>query len=336
MAHAHDHNHHHHSNNQKVLLWSFIIISAYMFIEAFGGWITNSLALLSDAGHMLSDALSLGIALLAFRYGVKAASRDKSFGYRRFEILAAAFNGLTLMLIAAWIVFEAVARFVTPLPIQSTGMLVIAVIGLIVNIVVAVMMFKGGDTHDNLNMRGAFLHVISDLLGSVAAILAALAVKWYGWTWADPLISVLVALLVLRSGYFVLRDTLHILMEGTPRQIDTAHIRALLLEQPEVADIHDLHVWSITSGEHALACHVVLQQDQRLSEVQQLLHRLEALLHEQGISHVTLQVESQDHGHDAQAVCSSASLQAASHAHDEHEHDEHGHAHHTSTPPHAH
>ena len=178
MAHDHNHHHNHHSNNQKVLLWSFIIISAYMFIEAFGGWITNSLALLSDAGHMLSDALSLGIALLAFRYGVKAASRDKSFGYRRFEILAAALNGLTLMLVAAWIVFEAVARFVTPLPIQSTGMLVIAVIGLIVNIVVAVMMFKGGDTHDNLNMRGAFLHVIRDLLGSVAAILAALAVKW--------------------------------------------------------------------------------------------------------------------------------------------------------------
>ena len=325
MAHNHSHAHSHHSNNQKVLLWSFLIITAYMFIEAFGGWITNSLALLSDAGHMLSDALSLGIALLAFRYGVKAASRDKSFGYRRFEILAAALNGLTLMLVAAWIVFEAVARFVSPLPIQSTGMLVIAVIGLIVNIVVAVMMFKSGDTHDNLNMRGAFLHVISDLLGSVAAILAALAVKWYGWTWADPLISVLVALLVLRSGYFVLRDALHILMEGTPRQIDTARIRALLLEQPEVADIHDLHVWSITSGEHALASHVVLKQDQRLSEVQQLLHRLEDLLHAQGIGHVTLQVESQDHGHDANAVCSATPLQATASVH---EHESHDHNHH--------
>lgn len=324
MAHNHSHAHSH-NNNQKVLLWSFLIITAYMFIEAFGGWITNSLALLSDAGHMLSDALSLGIALLAFRYGVKAASRDKSFGYRRFEILAAALNGLTLMLVAAWIVFEAVARFVSPLPIQSTGMLVIAVIGLIVNIVVAVMMFKSGDTHDNLNMRGAFLHVISDLLGSVAAILAALAVKWYGWTWADPLISVLVALLVLRSGYFVLRDALHILMEGTPRQIDTARIRALLLEQPEVADIHDLHVWSITSGEHALASHVVLKQDQRLSEVQQLLHRLEDLLHAQGIGHVTLQVESQDHGHDANAVCSATPLQATASVH---EHESHDHNHH--------
>ena len=314
-THHHDHTHdHHHSSNQKVLLWSFLLISAFMVVEAIGGWLTNSLALLSDAGHMLSDALSLGIALLAFRFGAKAANSNKSFGYRRFEILAAAFNGLTLMVVAAWIVFEAVARFVSPLPIQSTGMLVIATLGLIINIVVAIMMFKGGDTHDNLNMRGAFLHVISDLLGSVAAIIAALAVKWYGWTWADPLISVLVALLVLRSGFMVLREAAHVLMEGTPRQIDPAHIRALLLQQAEVVDIHDLHVWSISSGEHALASHVVIQDDVRLSEVQTLLHQWETLLKQQGITHVTLQVESTAHGHTE----AETDLQAASdHAHEQ-------------------
>ena len=314
-THHHDHTHdHHHSSNQKVLLWSFLLISAFMVVEAIGGWLTNSLALLSDAGHMLSDALSLGIALLAFRFGAKAANAGKSFGYRRFEILAAAFNGLTLMVVAAWIVFEAVARFVSPLPIQSTGMLVIATLGLIINIVVAIMMFKGGDTHDNLNMRGAFLHVISDLLGSVAAIIAALAVKWYGWTWADPLISVLVALLVLRSGFMVLREAAHVLMEGTPRQIDPAHIRALLLQQAEVVDIHDLHVWSISSGEHALASHVVIQDDVRLSEVQTLLHQWETLLKQQGITHVTLQVESTAHGHTE----AETGLQAASdHAHEQ-------------------
>ena len=314
-THHHDHTHdHHHSSNQKVLLWSFLLISAFMVVEAIGGWLTNSLALLSDAGHMLSDALSLGIALLAFRFGAKAANSNKSFGYRRFEILAAAFNGLTLMVVAAWIVFEAVARFVSPLPIQSTGMLVIATLGLIINIVVAIMMFKGGDTHDNLNMRGAFLHVISDLLGSVAAIIAALAVKWYGWTWADPLISVLVALLVLRSGFMVLREAAHVLMEGTPRQIDPAHIRAHLLQQAEVVDIHDLHVWSISSGEHALASHVVIQDDVRLSEVQTLLHQWETLLKQQGITHVTLQVESTAHGHTE----AETDLQAASdHAHEQ-------------------
>ncbi|UOO90453.1 cation diffusion facilitator family transporter [Vitreoscilla massiliensis] len=329
-THHHDHTHdHHHSNNQQVLLWSFVLISAFMVVEAIGGWLTNSLALLSDAGHMLSDALSLGIALLAFRFGAKAANAGKSFGYRRFEILAAAFNGLTLMAVAVWIVIEAVTRFVTPLPIQSTGMLVIATLGLIVNIVVAVMMFKSGDTHDNLNMRGAFLHVISDLLGSVAAIIAALAVRWYGWTWADPLISVLVAILVFRSGFFVLREAAHVLMEGTPRQIDPAHIRALLLQQPEVVNIHDLHVWSISSGEHALASHVVIQDDMRLSEVQTILHQLEALLQQQGIAHVTLQVESTAHGHNEADM----GLQAAS----EHEHEHtQTHAHSAHTHPHQH
>lgn len=328
MAHDHSHaHHHHHSNNQKILFWSFLIISGFMLIEAFGGWITNSLALLSDAGHMLSDALSLGIALLAFRFGAKAANRDKTFGYRRFEILAAAFNGLTLILVALWIVIEAIGRFVTPLPIQSTGMLVIATIGLIVNIVVAVMMFRGGDTHDNLNMRGAFLHVISDLLGSVAAILAALAVMFYGWGWADPLISVLVALLVLRSGHGVLKDALHILMEGTPKHIDNQAIQSLLEQQPEVAGIHDLHIWSITSGQHALACHVVIRDDLSLSQVQPILHRLEDLIQKQGIAHVTLQVESLQHGHDDHAVCSA-------HQQDHEHKDEHNH--HQQDASHAH
>lgn len=334
MAHDHHGHDHHHTNNQKILLWSFLLIFGFMFIEAAGGWLTNSLALLSDAGHMLSDAFSLGIALLAFRFGMKAASRDKTFGYRRFEILAAALNGLTLIVVAVWIVYEAIGRFVTPLPIASTGMLVIATIGLLVNIVVAVMMFKGGDTHDNLNMRGAFLHVISDLLGSVAAILAALAVKFYGWVWADPLISVLVSLLVMRSGYFVLRDAMHVLMEGTPKHIDNEVIQSVLKQPAQVAGIHDLHVWSITSGQHALACHVVLREDLRISEVQTVLHQLEGLLHEQGIHHVTLQVESQAHGHDETAICS-ASLQDATHEHS-HEHDTHHEHEHTGSSPHTH
>lgn len=323
---AHDHSHHH-SNNQKVLLWSFTAITVFMVVEALGGWLTNSLALLSDAGHMLSDSFSLGIALLAFRFGAKAANRDKSFGYRRFEILAAALNGLTLMGISVLIIYAAIERFVQPRDIQDTGMLVIATMGLIVNIVVAVMMYKGSDTHDNLNMRGAFLHVISDLLGSVAAILAALAIMFYGWTWADPLISVLVAILVLRSGYFVLQDALHILMEGTPRHINSTEISQLLQAQAEVAGIHDLHVWTITSGQHALACHVVVQEDLRLSEVQTLLHRLESLLHEHGIAHVTLQMESRNHGHDEAAVCSgnhsTDTHQHANHA-SEHQHGDHG------------
>lgn len=324
MAHSHDHSHHGHShtNNQKILWYSFLIISGYMVVEAVGGVLTNSLALLSDAGHMLSDAIALGIALLAFRFGRKQANAGKTFGYQRFEILAAALNGLTLILVAVWVIYEAIGRFVNPLPIQSTGMLIIATIGLIVNIVVAWMMFKGGDTEENLNMRGAFLHVLGDLLGSVAAIIAALAVKFYGWAWADPLISVLVSILILKSGYGVLKEALHVLMEGTPKNLDMDAIRQNLLSQAEIANIHDLHLWSITSGQHVLTCHLVMREDLRISQVQELLHRLEKQLLAQGIQHVTLQTESLHHGHDQDAICSSkATSQNEPHSHDNtHEH----------------
>ncbi|UOO92910.1 cation diffusion facilitator family transporter [Vitreoscilla stercoraria] len=328
MAHSHDHSHHGHAhtNNQKILWYSFLIISGYMVIEAVGGVLTNSLALLSDAGHMLSDAIALGIALLAFKFGSKQANANKTFGYQRFEILAAALNGLTLILVAVWVIYEAIGRFVNPLPIQSTGMLIIATIGLIVNIVVAWMMFKGGDTEENLNMRGAFLHVLGDLLGSVAAIIAALAVKFYGWAWADPLISVLVSILILKSGYGILKEALHVLMEGTPKNLDMDVIRQNLLSQAEIANIHDLHLWSITSGQHVLTCHLVMREDVRISQVQEVLHRLEKLLQAQGVQHVTLQAESLHHGHDEAALCSHTASQNPSHSHDETTH-EHSHTH---------
>lgn len=328
MAHSHDHSHHGHThtNNQKILWYSFLIISGYMVVEAVGGVLTNSLALLSDAGHMLSDAIALGIALLAFKFGRKQANANKTFGYQRFEILAAALNGLTLILVAVWVIYEAIGRFVNPLPIQSTGMLIIAIIGLIVNIVVAWMMFKGGDTEENLNMRGAFLHVLGDLLGSVAAIIAALAVKFYGWAWADPLISVLVSILILKSGYGVLKAALHVLMEGTPKHLDMDTIGQMLFAQTEIANIHDLHLWSITSGQHVLTCHIVMREDLRISQVQEVLHRLEKSLQEQGIQHVTLQTESLHHGHDESALCSHTAPKTHAPPH-QHDHTAHEHPH---------
>lgn len=165
MSHNHDHNHTH-GANKKVLWISFLLITCYMIIEAIGGFITNSLALLSDAGHMLSDSISLAIALLAFIFGQKVASRSKTYGYRRFEILAAVLNGATLILIALFIFYEAIDRFANPPQVATTGMLIISSIGLLVNILVAWIMMRGGDTKENLNMRGAFLHVLSDMLGS--------------------------------------------------------------------------------------------------------------------------------------------------------------------------
>ncbi|WP_088778524.1 cation diffusion facilitator family transporter, partial [Staphylococcus argenteus] len=254
---SHEHNHTH-GANKKTLMISFIIITGYMIIEAIGGILTNSLALLADAGHMLSDSISLGVGLLAFILGEKAADYSKTYGYKRFEILAAVFNGVTLVLIAIYIFYEAYQRFTDPPEVASTGMLIIATIGLLVNILVAWILMRGGDTKENLNIRAAFLHVIGDLLGSVGAIIAALMILFFNWGWADPLASVIVAVLVLISGWRVTKDAVHVLMEGTPKNVEIDAVIKTIESIPGVNNMHDLHVWSITSGQNALSCHVVV------------------------------------------------------------------------------
>ncbi|HFG0447958.1 TPA: CDF family zinc efflux transporter CzrB, partial [Staphylococcus aureus] len=223
MSHSHHHDHMHShvtTNNKKVLFISFLIIGLYMFIEIIGGLLANSLALLSDGIHMFSDTFSLGVALIAFIYAEKNATATKTFGYKRFEVLAALFNGVTLFVISILIVFEAIKRFFVPSEVQSKEMLIISIIGLIVNIVVAFFMFKGGDTSHNLNMRGAFLHVIGDLLGSVGAITAAILIWAFGWTIADPIASILVSVIILKSAWGITKSSINILMEGTPSDVD--------------------------------------------------------------------------------------------------------------------
>lgn len=219
----HNHQHHHshahghvHTDNKKVLMFSFIIISLFMLVEIIGGFLANSLALLSDGFHMLSDAISLGVALIAFIYAEKHATKSKTYGYKRFEILAALFNGVTLFIISIIIIIEAIRRFLEPPEVQSKEMFIISVIGLMVNIIVAILMFKGGDTSHNLNMRGAFLHVLGDLFGSVGAIVASLLIWGFNFTIADPLASILVSLIILKSAYGISKSSLNILMEGTP------------------------------------------------------------------------------------------------------------------------
>ncbi|MCD0584642.1 cation transporter, partial [Staphylococcus aureus] len=238
---SHEHNHTH-GANKKTLMISFIIITGYMIIEAIGGILTNSLALLADAGHMLSDSISLGVGLLAFILGEKAADYSKTYGYKRFEILAAVFNGVTLVLIAIYIFYEAYQRFTDPPEVASTGMLIIATIGLLVNILVAWILMRGGDTKENLNIRAAFLHVIGDLLGSVGAIIAALMILFFNWGWADPLASVIVAVLVLISGWRVTKDAVHVLMEGTPKNVEIDAVIKIIESIPGVNNMHDLHV----------------------------------------------------------------------------------------------
>ena len=294
---------------------SFMIISGYMLIEALGGFLTNSLALLSDAGHMLSDAISLGIALLAFTLGEKAANYRKTYGYKRFEILAAVLNGVTLIFIALYIFYEAIQRFQNPADVASTGMLIIASIGLLVNIFVAWMMMRGGNVEENLNMRGAYLHVLSDMLGSIGAIIAALLIIYFGWVWADPLASVIVAALVLRSGYHVTKAGIHVLMEGTPQNVDLDDVIQTIQNTKGIQSVHDLHVWSITSGLNALSCHAVVDDDQlSIADSERLLRQIEKDLEHQNIHHMTIQLTSA-HLHDHSILCR---MEAESIGHDHH------------------
>ena len=332
---------------QRTLLFSFIIITAYMFVEAIGGWLTGSLALLSDAGHMLSDAVALGATLMAFKIGEKAATHQKTFGYKRFEILVATVNGATLVIIAIMIFYEAIKRFNSPPEIATQGMLIVATIGMLVNILVAWLMHRGSrgtDAHGhshagsnedsqgknagkapvNLNMQSAYLHVLSDLMGSVAAIVAALLMMSFGWVWADAAASVIVAILILFSGYRVVRDSVHILMEGTPKGISLVDVEEKLLAHPQVQKVHDLHIWSITSGLNALSCHVVVDGELNIHESSILIANLEKSLLTLGIHHATIQVESESHpqteAHSDALVCTISEQQTDNNSHIGHNH----------------
>ena len=303
-GHHHDHGHHHaHTSNNKKVLWiSFLIITSYMIVEAIGGLLTNSLALLSDALHMFSDAVSLGIAILAFRLGEKAISSSKTFGYKRFEILAALLNGVTLIVISIFILIEAVSRFANPPEIASIGMLVISTAGLVVNLLVAWIMMRGADVSENLNMRGAYLHVLSDLLGSIGAIIAALLILAFNWGWADPVASIIVAVLVLRSGIFLTKDSVHVLMEGKPKQYEMNIIADKIKMIPGVLAVQHLHIWSITSDYHALSCQIAVDDQMSLNECISLINHIKHMLIHENIQHVTIEpiFESED----GQLLCS--------------------------------
>ncbi|WP_286229649.1 cation diffusion facilitator family transporter [Neobacillus mesonae] len=293
-GHGHGHSHgHSHTSNKKALFSAFLLIAAFMVVEVIGGFLTNSLALLSDAGHMLSDAAALGLSFYAIKLGEKAVSQEKTYGYKRFEIIAAALNGLTLIVIALFIFYEAIHRFFAPPEVQSTGMLIISVIGLLVNIVAAWILMSG-DKDENLNVRSAFLHVIGDMLGSVGAIIAALLIMFFGWGIADPIASVIVAVLILISGWRVMKDSFHILMEGAPTQINSNDVKAALQKVPLVQEVHDLHIWTITSGYPVLSCHITIANngihDEILAQSQKILHD------EFHIEHSTIQVEKAANG----------------------------------------
>lgn len=284
------HHHHDHTSNMNVLFWSFIAIFLFMIIEVVGGLLTNSLALLSDAGHMLSDAAALALSLIAFKIGTKQATNHKSYGYQRFEIIAAFINGIALVVISIIIFFEAYKRFLEP-PNVSATMMVIAIIGLMVNLVVALLLMRGG-SHDNLNIRSALIHVLGDLLGSVGAIIAGILIYLFNWNIADPIASVIVSILILFSGFRITMDALHVLMEGKPEDLNVETLKKTLLDMDGVKSIHDVHVWSITNEFPAMTGHLVVDQSVKRDELLEQANKI--IKKEFDISHVTIQIEGEN------------------------------------------
>lgn len=289
--HGHGHNHAHglkREGNQVALAWAFGITAFIMVAEAVGGWLTNSLALMSDAGHMLSDTASLGLSLVAIHFAAKAASPSKSYGYRRLEILVALANGAALFMIALAIAWEAWHRFFEPPTVASAPMMGIAVIGLLANLASAWVLLRQGDVKDNLNLRSAYLHVLGDALGSVGAILAGALMYFFGWYIADPIVSVMVALLILRGAWGVVSQSVHILMEGAPSGADVEDIVAALKSIEGVCNVHDVHVWTVTSGYDVFSGHIVVCKGTDISRV---IETGSTLLEKNfGIRHSTIQV----------------------------------------------
>lgn len=295
MHHHHHHDHDQRTQNKKGLTFALAITAGIMLLEFFGGLLTNSLALLSDSGHMLSDTASLALSLMAMWFATRPASPSKSYGFYRFEILAALFNGLTLFVIAGFIVWEAVERLMSPPTVAGGSMIMIAAIGLIANLLSAWFLTKKGDVRDNVNLKSAYLHVLGDALGSVGAIVAGALMMAFSWYVADPVISVLVSLLILRSAWGVLSQSIHILMEGTPVTIDQAEVKKTLGAIEGVRDVHDLHIWTITSGLDSLSCHLVVEDSR---DSQTILQQAIRIIDEKfQIKHTTIQVETSDLQH---------------------------------------
>lgn len=265
-----------------------LLTGGFMAFEAVGGLLAGSLALLADAGHMLTDAAALAFAWFAFRLARRPADAQRSYGYHRFQVLAAFLNGVVLMAIVAWIIFEAVQRLREPVEVLGGLMLAVAAIGLAANVVAFVILH--GANRDNLNVRGALLHVMGDLLGSAAAIVAAVVIIVTGWTPIDPLLSLLVALLILRSAWALVRHSTHVLLEGTPAEIDVSHLKSALVEDVvEVDDVHHVHVWSLASGKVVMTLHAHVRDDANTEHVLRTIH---SICRERfGVSHVTVQIE---------------------------------------------
>jgi len=285
-----NHSHAVSANRNETTLWIALgLTSTFLIAEVIAGLMLNSLALLADAAHMFTDAAALGVSLAAVRIARRPADSRRTYGYYRFEILAAAFNALLLFAVAIYILYEAWQRFNSAAEVQPTGMLVVAVLGLLINLISMWLLSSGKD--ESLNLKGAYLEVWSDMLGSLGVIAAAVLIRYTGWVWLDTLVAVGIGLWVLPRTWILLKDTLNILLEGVPEGVDLAKVEQALRATPGVTDLHDLHIWALTSGKHSLTSHIVY--DRSAVDGDQLLVVLRAVLsREFGVHHVTLQLEA--------------------------------------------
>lgn len=282
------HDHTHGAANERGLQIAIGLTGSILLAEVIGALLTNSLALLADAAHMLTDVIALGIALVAMRLARRPADKKRTYGYYRFEILAAAVNAAMLLVAAAYIFFEAYQRFRNPLEIATTGMMIVAVIGLAANLISMRVLGTGAET--SLNMRGAYLEVWSDALGSVGVIGAALVIRYTGWWQADPIVGVMIGLWVLPRTWTLLSESVNVLLEGVPQGVALDAVHAELLAIPGVQDVHDLHVWSITTGKNTMTAHLTL--DESATDEQSVLVQARAVIERFGITHSTVQLEA--------------------------------------------
>ena len=271
----------------------------FMIVEALGGWLANSLALVADAGHMLTDVAAMTLTLTAIWFAARPATSRKTFGFYRLEILAAFVNGIALVLLSIWIIYEAVGRWQTPPDIRGTALTLIAIGGLIVNIIAAYLLHS--DQKHDLNIRGAWMHVMGDILGSIAAIAAGLLILAFGWLWADAACSILISLVIIAGSWRLISDSVNVLLEGTPTHINLAAVETAITETEGVGGVHDLHIWTISSGMEALSAHITHTERVPHSE---LLAALREKLHSNfGIDHLTIQMETLDREAEAVYIC---------------------------------
>ena len=314
--HGHDHAHHHHDGEEDghqhshqrhlqgkfrfaVLLTTFVLV-----VEVIGGILSNSLALLSDAAHVFSDALSLIMSWLAIYLSTRPATSLRTYGYHRTEVFAAFINGVSLIAISGWIFYEATQRFIAPEPVKSKEMLVVAIFGFIANMVI-VWLFHG-EGHKNLNVRSAVLHVIGDALASVGVIVGGVVIYYTGWFVVDPILSCAIGLVVLVGAVRVTKEAVHILLEGSPKHADAHKVAACISAIDSVKDVHDMHIWSLCSNYLALSTHVSIAEDASKSSHQLRQEINDKLQTQFGIFHTTIQIEQPGCPHEGQLLCNAA------------------------------